>query len=124
MTPYVTVSQASEILDHLDNNQVISAIKVVRMATRLGLKESKDIIDDVRAMKVSRNDMHRVLNDALTSRGFSVVDDWAAEVLANTPTITVNGDGSNTTDRILLHILAVLKEQNELLKDIKFTVED
>ena len=46
---FVRVSQQQyrEIIDHLDNQKKIAAIKALRIATKMGLKEAKEAIEKI-----------------------------------------------------------------------------
>lgn len=52
--PAPVMPWAMTVVEHLENNRYVNAIKQVRESNSLGLKEAKDIVDNLRNLMVSR----------------------------------------------------------------------
>lgn len=105
------------VLGALASNNVIVAIKELRAITSLGLKEAKEVIDHVR--RFSPLDWEAKLDEALAT--YPEVPEVPEYILLPEYTLQPVDDytpAERATTNSLGEIVALLRETNELLKDL------
>ena len=110
--------QVLNVADSLVSNQKIQAIKTLRDATGLGLKESKDVVDYASGVFAGLRYSDLDYDDVVYKLTEKLTELFPTQVAWERTELLVDSKSVEALIAINMAVLAEIKEMNELLRDV------